>query len=312
MSDPASAAIRFALYVDLMLLFGLPMFGLYALRGAERMSGAVLPFRQILIGLAFGGIGLSAVAVILLAASMSGVAPSAVDSEAIDAVVNGTSIGMAWKVRVAALLFVLVLSLVVGRRPRTGLAMTAAGAMAALASLAWTGHGAASDGVRGWVHLAGDIVHLLAAGVWLGAIFAFALLLFRRSSEMSTEHVQLSHRTLHGFSKAGSAVVGLIIISGITNSWILIGPENVGGLFSSLYGQLLMIKLALFAAMIVLAWANRYRLTPAIAAAVDSGAALCPAVRALRRSLVLEAGAALVILALVAWLGLLAPPTIVM
>lgn len=309
MDDPASMAVRFALYLDLMLLFGLPMFGLYALRGAERVSGAVLPFRRVLGLLALTGIGLSAAALILLAAAMSGVAPGDVDREAIEAVVTGTSIGTAWQVRMAALLAAVWLSLIGWRNPRTDLALAAAAGTVALASLAWTGHGAASEGVRGWIHLSGDIVHLLAAGVWISALFALALLLFRRSSAMSVEHVVLSHRTLDGFATVGSIVVGLIILSGITNSWILIGPDNIAVLFTSLYGQLLLAKLALFAAMLGLAWANRFRLTPALAASVESGGTHGRAISALRRSLVLEAGAAMVILALVAWLGLLAPPT---
>ena len=157
------------------------------------------------------------------------------------------------------------------------------------------------------MHLGSDIVHLLAAGVWIGALFALGLLLFRRTSAMSGEHVILSHRTLEGFSMVGTVVVAVIVLSGLVNSWILIGPANILALFTTLYGQLLLAKLVLFAGMLVLAWANRFRLTPALATALRAedheGA-----VQALRRSLLLETAAALGILLFVAWLGLLAPP----
>jgi putative copper resistance protein D len=76
---------------------------------------------------------------------------------------------------------------------------------------------------------------------------------------------------------------------------------------SSLYGQLLFAKLALFAAMLGLAALNRFRLTPrfeaSIAAADHRGA-----LGALRASLRVETTCIVAILALVAWLGTLEPP----
>ena len=290
-----------------MLLMGLSAFGLYALTGAERASGAVLPFRRLTGLLAVVGIVLSAASLLLLAASMSGVALADVDRASLDAVVTGTSIGAAWQIRVAALLAAICLSVMGWRKPKVGLAFTSITGAVALGSLAWTGHGAASEGVTGWIHLGSDIVHLLAAGVWIGALFALGLLLFRRTSGMSGEHLILSHRTLEGFSTVGTVVVALIVVSGLVNSWILIGPANILALFTTLYGQLLIAKLALFVTMLGLAWANRFRLTPALSATLNGGDRV-GAIRALRRSLVLEAAAALVILLLVAWLGTLAPP----
>lgn len=291
-----------------MLLLGLPAFGLYALRGAERASGTVIAFHRWIGVLALIGIALSALALMLLAASMSGTSLAAVDRASIDAVVTGTSIGTAWQVRIASLLAAVWLSLMGWRKPVRGLVFASLAAAVALATLAWTGHGAASEGVRGQVHLAGDILHLLAAGVWIGALFALALLIFRPAARMTGGDVVLAHRVLEGFSTIGTIVVAAIILSGISNSWILIGPANVPALFASLYGQLLIAKLLLFAGMLALAWANRFHLTPALADTLGGGDQ-AGAVRALRRSLALETGAALVILGLVAWIGMLAPPS---
>lgn len=46
MSDMVTIAARLGLYLDLMLLFGLPMFGLYTLRGGGESIGLgpALPF----------------------------------------------------------------------------------------------------------------------------------------------------------------------------------------------------------------------------------------------------------------------------
>ncbi|WP_415427240.1 CopD family protein, partial [Staphylococcus borealis] len=62
-----------------------------------------------------------------------------------------------------------------------------------------------------------------------------------------------------------------------------------------------------FGAMLLLAAANRFRLTPALNAALEAPERAPAAVAELKRSLGIEAGAALTVLALVAWLGRLAP-----
>ena len=307
MPDMVAIAVRLGLYLDLMLLFGLPMFGLYTLRGTERESGSVLRFRSVLASIALAGIGLSILGMMVLAASMGGVSVDQVDRATINMVISGTSIGTIWQVRVAALLLVLYFSIVGWRRPAFALGSLSFTAAIALATLAWTGHGAADEGLLGWVHLGADITHLLAAGIWVGALAALCLLIFRPADRMAVDHIHLSHRALDGFARIGSIVVGLLILSGVVNSWILVGPSRLGSLFTSLYGALLTAKLLLFGAMLILAAANRFFLTPALAMAVKSGDAPA-AIRSLRRSLIVESGCALAILTLVAWLGLLAPP----
>ena len=72
--------------------------------------------------------------------------------------VTGTSIGTAWQVRIASLLAAVWLSLMGWRKPVRALVSASLAAAVALATLAWTGHGAASEGLRGWIHLVGDIL----------------------------------------------------------------------------------------------------------------------------------------------------------
>jgi putative copper resistance protein D len=89
------------------------------------------------------------------------------------------------------------------------------------------------------------------------------------------------------------------------NSWFLVGPDHLASLFTTPYGQVLLVKLLLFAAMLGLAGLNRFRLTPALGQALDAGGA--SALASLQRSLALETAAAFLVLALVAWLGTLPP-----
>ena len=308
MIDTLTISIRFALYVNLMLAFGLPLFGLYALKGAERLHGNVLPLRALAIWLAATGIALSVLSIFAMTAAMAGVALLEADRASVGMMISDTPMGKAWAARMAALLVSLIIAIVMGRlKTPTWLVLVSLGSAGALASLAWTGHGAASEGLAGTRQLIADIVHLLAAGAWLGALAALGMLLFRPAQAMSGEHVRLTYRTLEGFSLTGTAIVALIVLSGLVNSWMLVGPEHLLSMRSTLYGQLLIAKLALFGVMLVLAAANRFRLTPALDQAIKNGGTFAVISR-LRRSLTFEVSAALLILGLVAWLGTLQPP----
>jgi copper resistance protein D len=67
---------------------------------------------------------------------------------------------------------------------------------------------------------------------------------------------------LDRFSAIGSAVIVSLILSGLINSWFLIGVANWRALFTTAYGVALLIKLALFALMLALAAMNRFRWAP--------------------------------------------------
>ncbi|MBQ1561232.1 CopD family protein, partial [Caulobacter sp.] len=169
----------------------------------------------------------------------------------------------------------------------------------------WMGHGAATEGPGGGLHLAADIAHLAAAAVWVGALVFFLGL--AGVSRRDARQAPTFHAALAGFSGIGSGVVAVLVASGLINSWFLVGPMGVAALVRTPYGLLLLLKLVLFGAMVVLAAANRFRLTPALREALVEPAPPSTAVKALRRSLVLELSAAMALVAVVAWLGRLAP-----
>jgi len=297
-------AVRFALYVTLSGLFGLSAFSLYGLKAGERT--AALALRPWLVGSGLLGLLLSVIALTLLAAAMAGTPPWPIDREAIGMLLSGSATGAAWEARMVALVVASIIALIAAGRAAP-LGMVALTAGIALATLAWTGHGAMDEGATGWVHLVADILHLLAAGTWIGALLGLTLLVTRAPSRIDATHLRLTHRALHGFGLVGTIMVGTIVVTGLVNGWLLVGAGNLLNLPSTRYGQLLLAKLALFAAMLGLASLNRFRLTPAFersVAAADHRGALST----LRRSLAVEAACAVSILALVAWLGTLEPP----
>ena len=132
-------------------------------------------------------------------------------------------------------------------------------------------------------------------------------MLVRPHTAMSAAHIAVAVRALQRFAVVGTIVVGLLIATGLVNSLMLVGLANLPTLPSTVYGRLLIAKLVLFLGMLLLAASNRLRLTPALARARSAGSTQ-HAVTSLRRSVMLEVSAALLILALVAWLGTLAPP----
>lgn len=308
MTEQLNIGIRFALYANLMFLFGLPLFALYALRGAERFQANILPLRTLVGWLSASGIALSLLSITAMTASMAGVQLGEVDTASISVMIFETPMGNAWLVRVIALFATFAVALqMVASKSLPKLTFVVLGSGVALASLAWTGHGAAGEGYAGTAQLIADIIHLLGAGAWLGALAALTLMLFRSAQASNEEYLRLNHRLLKGFSVTGSIIVALVFGSGLVNSWMLVGPQNVLTLHLTLYGQLLIAKLLVFVAMLVLAATNRFLLTPAFERSRKAGG-MSLALTKLRQSLAFELMLAITILGLVAWLGTLQPP----
>ncbi|QEU01993.1 copper homeostasis membrane protein CopD [Pseudomonas oryzihabitans] len=304
MEDPFSIGLRFALYADLMMLFGLALFGLYSLRGPERRSGMVLPFLPLLIAAAAVGLLLSAVSIVQMAKAMSGATEWGEAMPHVEMMVAQTELGTAWLIRMVALVAATVAIAFNPRWPMASLLVVSLLAGVALATLAWAGHGAMDEGSRRFWHFSADILHLWASSGWFGALVAFALLL--RPSKVETRaSVQILSRTLTGFERAGAVIVVLIFLTGVINYLLIVGPQ-IRGLAQSTYGLLLLGKLGLFGVMIGLASANRFLLSPALEHAVHQGD-YTRAARSIRYSMALELGSAILVLGLIAWLGTLSP-----
>jgi putative copper resistance protein D len=88
-------------------------------------------------------------------------------------VLTGTQFGHIWLFRVIVSLISGIILWVVARTPgrRSFLQTTLAGlSVIGVVSLAWAGHGAASPGPFGIVHLLGDALHFLTSAFWPGTL----------------------------------------------------------------------------------------------------------------------------------------------
>lgn len=304
MNEALGIALRFGLYVDLMLLFGLALFALYSLEGQERRSGTVLPLRSMLAGTAALGVLLSVASLVVMASAMSGESDIAELRPHIEMMMLETDVGFAWIVRLVALIVAGLAMLFHPRAPGVSVLVASMAGAIALASLAWSGHGAMDEGGRRVWHFTIDILHLLAAGVWLGALVAFALMA-KINALQSEARIRLLARTVTRFETVGALVVLFLTVTGVVNYLFIVGP-TLDEVFLSTYGVLLFIKVALFAGMLVLAALNRFHLGPLLQQSLRDGQYQVAA-NALRRSVIVELVAAVLIVGLVAWLGTLSP-----
>jgi putative copper export protein/mono/diheme cytochrome c family protein len=138
------------------------------------------------------------------------------------------------------------------------------------ASLAWTGHGGAGSGALGEVQLVADALHSLAAASWIGALPPLLLLLARARRIGGEPSRAMAAQATWRFSQLGIVSVCVLLATGIVNTCFLVG--SMPGLVGTEYGRLLLAKVALFAAMVCLAGANRFRLLPRLIGSEKPGA----------------------------------------
>ena len=249
--------------------------------------------------ISWGSLGIAVISgaiwLMLQAASMSGTPlGEALSPEVLSTVITETQFGQVTVVRsgIAACLAICL----VCDRAEIAQWLGLAASLAFAATLAWTGHAASTVGIVGYLHLAADALHILAAAVWIGGLVSLILFL---SIVQHNSSPSLARHAVGRFSTMGIISVAALILTGVTNTLILVG--SVRGLLATEYGQLLMIKLAVFALMLTFAGVNRLSLTPRLGKSGND------ARTSLMRNSTIEIVLGLVIFAIVGLLGTLHP-----
>ena len=281
--EGAAVTLRFLVYLDLLLLAGLTLC-------ARRTVPFEVSARIVAVLAALGAL-LTVAQFTATALAMTGGDTSMLDREMLRYLAVETPMGVSSMARFVLLVLIAVVAIFNARTRSTILL-----AVAAMATLAWSGHAGASEGGVGILHRASDIVHLVAASAWLGTL-ALLLLALARSHTPTTELIAALRR----FAVTGTLIVGALILSGIVNLWVIAGFEALPTLAATEYGRTLILKLSLFAAMLGFAAYNRWHLTPRLERAADES------VRSLRASVSLEAAAAVGVILTVAFLGTQSP-----
>lgn len=302
-TDWLHPALRFAQYAVLLGLFGSLTFRLLGLRSLAAPWLATGPVALIAAVVA----PLITVAVMLVAiADMMGQALWDLDWTTIASLVTTTDMGTAFLAREALLMgAAAVLALV---KPVTRSQVGAACLYAvALMTLAWNGHAAVSEGWLGLAHRLNDWVHLLAAGIWMGAIGWFTLLVLVAHREPTRMPPAPLLHLMHRFARVGLALVGVVSLTGTINAQLIFGIGNSLTVLQTRYGWLLAAKMLLVVLMLLCA-ARHARVAAQIAGKPERDSRRADATFAkLRRSLTAELVLAVGVLITVAFAGVAAP-----
>ncbi|HUC63231.1 MAG TPA: CopD family protein [Alphaproteobacteria bacterium] len=255
--------VRALHYASAIGLFGGLLYLMAVARPAARCTGMRDPieerfvYRQARLSLALLVVS-GALWLWLVAASIAGTSlGDALAPDVLDAVLGETRFGQIWLARCAgAALLAVLLAFLQWRAPGPGHTKArrvldgAAFALALLllASIALVGHAAAAvGGVLNW-HLAADLVHITAAGAWLGSLAPLALLLARTSASDASA-LAVARATVARYSTLGIVSVSALAAGGIVNALYMVG--DLDALIGTPYGRLVIAKILLLLAMLV-------------------------------------------------------------
>ncbi|MDX2403414.1 copper resistance protein CopC [Streptomyces microflavus] len=261
---------RYAAYTGFILLVGGAAFVL----GCWPRGASARPMQRLVVR---GWVTLTAATLVMLLLrnpyTGSGKFADAFDLDGLQAVLD-TKPGAALVSRLlllgAAALFIAVLFGTYARREDAvekkdltfGLAV-GGGVVAAGIAATWAMSEHASTGLQAGIAMPVDVLHLLAVAAWLGGLVSLLVALYRTPD--------IGSGAVRRFSRVAFGSVLVLAATGIYQSWRQVGSWSA--LTGTRYGQLLIIKVALIAVLLAVAWFSRRwtaRLTETTAA--SSGA----------------------------------------
>jgi len=158
------------------------------------------------------------------------------------------------------------------------------------------GHGAASEQLGALVL---DYIHNLVAAVWIGGIIYFIFTLLPTFSQLKeTNREKMSLVMIPRFSIAFIISVGIVIITGPTLMWFL--ESDVGLITESVFGQLIILKIAIAAIMVGLGGFFQFKVQKNAEKNYSSGKISIH--KKLTRSLKIDAALGIILLGVVALL----------
>lgn len=290
-------------------LFGSSFFWLYARQERSSSGPAGLPWTlratTILLRIAAPVAAIAGVAwLALILINMTQDFGSVIDPEDLSLFFFETPFGAVSILRLALLGIAAVIAFLPrqGRWPFAALVPISA---TLLITQAWFGHSAEGAGIFRAAMIAVYGIHVLGSAAWAGGlpVLLFALIEQCRSGP-SEEARHLTLDICSRFSTMAMVAVTLLVLSGIANAGFRVAG-SFGKLFGTAYGDVLLKKVAIVAAMLALAYLNRFVLTPKLRAAPLKG---MTQITQLRFSLAVDVVLAVLVLGASAILGITMPP----
>ena len=302
--SPGYVAIRSLQFTALLTVIGALAFGLIVLRSFERTRDdaatiAAMRARAATLG-TWAAVMLLVTAMLRLYAqslAMHG-ADDAFDGELVMTMIARTGWGSGWMLEVCAT-WIAIIGFLMARRGRSAGWALAAGAGVALAvAPALSGHAAGTPGLTLAAILA-DALHVIGAAGWVGCLlFVLVVGIPVAMRDAPERRATTIARLVNAFSPIALLFASVLVLTGVFAGWLHIGFSSA--LWTSDYGQLLLWKLAVLAAVMALGAWNWLRVRPRLG--TDA------ATHRLRRSAATELALAAVIVIITAALVATPPP----
>jgi putative copper resistance protein D len=298
------ALARWIHFTAVFALFGMPLFWILSGEDRDNASGLPQSLRASVLILRIAGPVALISGIAWLAgtlANMAGGFASVLDPKTLQLFFLSTQFGPFAMLRLALLLALVVIGILPVPRRQLFLASLLIAAIL-LVTQAWFGHAAEGGAsLAGAAMILAYALHLLAGAAWLGGLPVLLLALIEVQRAAKSDAAQSGARLCSRFSAMATAAVVIILLSGIANTLFRVG-DAIGNLLLTAYGIVLLVKLLLVAAMLALAYFNRYVAMPRLEAEGSRELAY------LRVSVGAELALGILVLGAAAVLGILPPP----
>lgn len=217
--------------------------------------------------------------------------------------------GASLLLQLAALVVAVAVSLAAPPRAAIQTAWAAAlGAAPALALLVVSATGHAGEESDRTFAIGADTLHAWATAAWIGGLVGLAMVLpVVLAGVGETSRIPLAAAVVVRFSALAIAAVAVLVVTGVYRALAELG--SLSDLFDTTYGVALLVKLCLFALLLVSGGYNRLVLHPRLErAALGLRAGDGGARRALRRSVLAELVVAAGVMAMVGVMVSVVPP----
>jgi len=303
-----SAATRWLEFMAMLAVVGAVVFRLVVLPRATRAIGALTTEASVEVAASARRLAQSALVLLVLTALSSLYAearmvlgPDRPVDGAVLRTLLGTSWGMGWCVGAAGVVLAAIGFMLASRaRAEAGWVIAAFGAAAIGIAPALTGHASTTQPVPLSIVL--DIAHVLAASAWLGTLLALLFAAFPlvrgRLASMEVQPGPLVAALVRAFHPIALTCAAVVIATGLVAAWMRL--PTIASLVDSIYGRILLLKLAFVALVVVLGALNWRRMLPRLG---DEHAA-----RRLTRTASAELTVAALVLAATALLVSTSPP----
>jgi copper transport protein len=281
--------VRWPIYIGMMLLTGGIGFRLFVLRDIVLRDTfdtwlrtiLILSAALVLIGLLFS--------LVLQTNSVTGT----FGIENATSVIGQTSFGPPWLLQIVSSTLALLLILF-GRYRKVLFPLAFGLSLLCLLGPSLSGHARAAWDDYSFAILS-DWLHLVAAAAWIGGLFVIGFALTSAFESSASLHTVIGR-----FTQIAIPATILLAVTGLYNTWIHV--DGLSSLVGTTYGQVLILKVGIFAVMVVLGGINGFRIQPQLREDPVSTSG-----DRLLRNVKLEVGLAVVVLLLAAILAYLPP-----